>query len=217
MSQIAQLGGEILKQLTVLGRKTADFMLPGLSEGQIRQKTAELPFRLPHSAVELYMWSEGLDPKAGLGTEFFPGYGMDSLTDMLGSYNTLSKAPEYPRFHAGKLRWFPLFRSGGTDFYGILWGKKETADGQIVYDDNEGSHRDNLTPPVTKFNSLEAMLKSLLRAYQTGVYHIEEGRLVGGTPIYYDSGERKGQRKSTDYSRFRAIARELNPGLKAWQ
>ena len=42
-----------------------------------------------------------------------------SVDEALEFYRDLSAATDFPRFRVGELHWFPLFRSAGTDFYGI--------------------------------------------------------------------------------------------------
>jgi hypothetical protein len=214
MSNIPSLCDEILKHLTALGRKTANSLLPGLPESKIGPLTAGLPFVLPYSVVELYKWSEGLRPQSGVGNEFFPGFGMDSLSKMIEIYNELSHAPDFPCFRCGDTQWFPIFRSGGTDFYGVRCRDVATVDGEVVYDDNEGEHRDCVTPPPVEFISLEAMLKTLLRAYETGVYYVnEQGQLAVGVCSYNEQG----QLADVDLSKFEEVARQFNPGLKRWE
>lgn len=214
MSSIPSLCDEILKHLTALGRQTARSMLPGLTEPEIRHWTAHLPFVLPDSVVELYKWSAGLRPRSGVGNEFFPGFGMDSLPEMIGMYDELSGAPDFPRFHCGEMHWFPIFRSGGTDFYGVRCAKSVRVDGEVVYDDNEGEHRDGITPPPLEFIGLEAMLKTLLRAYETGVYYVNDrGQLKVGTASY----NKEGQLIDVDMSRFKEVARQFNPTLTRWE
>lgn len=218
MTQIGELCSQIVKHLTRLGLQTESNMLPGLSEKKFRELTAGLPFVFPRSVVDLYQWSEGLQPRSGIGNGFFPGYGMDSLPEMLEMYRELSTASDYPRFRSSGLQWFPIFRSGGTDFYGVCCTNSTTDDGEVVDDDNEGEHRDCVTPPEVQFVSLEAMLRTLLRCYETGVYFVDEqGRLTVGVKTYFDDGPLKGCLKNVNLSRFKEVARQFNPDLKCWQ
>ena len=217
MFVIRDLCDQIVKHLTKLGFQTERNMLPGVSEEKIGEVTAGLPFVLPRSVIDLYNWSEGLQSQAGIGNDFFPGYGMESLPEMVEMYRELRNAPDYPRFRVGDRQWFPVFRSGGTDFYGVCCSSAPTVDGEVVNDDNEGEHRDCVTPPVVEFVSLEAMLRTLLRCYETGVYYVDEhGRLEVGIATYFDDGPLKGCLKDVDLSRFKEVARQFNPGLKCW-
>jgi hypothetical protein len=210
MSEIPKLCDKIMSQLTKLGLHTAENMLPGLTEDRIRQLTSSLPFQLPRTAIELYQWSEGLGPEAGEGTDFFPGYGMEPLSEMIATYNELSTADDYPRFRSGQLQWFPLFQSGGTDYYAICCTESATADGQIVDDDNEGPHRNGVTLPDVKFLGLESMLRTLLECFETGVYFVNDaGQLDVGTCTY----DKKGRLVDVDLSACKEVARKYNPGL----
>ncbi len=215
MSQIGDLCDQILKHLTRLGLHTERNMLPGLSEKKVRELTAGLPFVLPRSVIDLYGWSEGLQPRAGIRNDFLPGYGMEALPEMVEMYRELSPASDFPRFRARDRQWFPVFRSGGTDFYGVCCSNAPTTDGEVVNDNNEGEHRDCVTQPVVEYVSLEAMLRTLLRCYETGVYFVaEHGGLEVGIATYFDDGPLKGCLKDVDLSRFRDVARQFNPGLK---
>ena len=191
MPQIQALCEKIFQHLSRLELQTPTDLLPGLTDEQIRIVAGGLPFVLPRSVIEFYEWSQG--PRAGVGVEFFPGYGLESLPYMVEMYHELSNAPDFPRFRVGEMQWFPIFRSSGTDFYGVRCAVTATEDGPVVNDDNEGEHRDCVTPPVVEFVSLEAMLRILLRCYETGVYYIDEhGRLEVGTATYFDQGPLKG-------------------------
>jgi hypothetical protein len=214
MSNISSLCDAIVTNLTRLGIPAAEDLLPGASEERIREFTAGLPFVLPRSVIELYKWSEG----STVGTELFPGFGMESLPLMIDMYNELSNASDFPRFRCGDIRWFPIFRSSGTDFYGVRCRDLVTDDGEVVNDDNEGEHRDCITPPRVEFISLEAMFQTLLRAYETGVYYVDEtGSLTYGVATYFDDGPFKGSLKDVDISRFKEVARQFNPGLSCWE
>ena len=66
---------------------------------------------------------------------------------------------------------FPVFQSGGTDFYGVCCNKAEAPDGEIIDDFNERK-------PAVKFLGLEKMLLTILRCYEQGVYYVNgDGRL----------------------------------------
>jgi hypothetical protein len=148
---------------------------------------------LPRSVIELYKWSEGLQPSAGIGTDFFPGFGMDSLPEMIATYQELSNATDFPRFGDGDKQWFPILRSGSTDFYGVCCANKPVPDGEVMDDDNE-------LGAVVGFVSVEAMLRTLLRSYETGVYFVNEKGYLG-----------------VSRARFKEVARQFNPGVKRWE
>ena len=207
MSKIVSLCDEILKNLTRLGIPTAGTMLSGLSEDKIRQCSAGLPFVLPDSVIALYQWSEG----SRVGGEFFPGFWMESLSDMIRIHDELSNHPDFRRFRCGDIRWFPIFRSSGADFYGVRCQNVRTLDGEIFSDDNEGEHRLGMIPPPVEFVSLEAMLQTLLCAYDTGVYFVNN---EGDLDVGECTCDEQGNLVSVDMSKFNEVARQFNPGLK---
>lgn len=214
MSDIASLCNSIMAHLASFGRTTASSMLPGLSDKEIAKLVGNLPFSLPRSAVELYRWSGGLDPQSDMANEFFPGFEMSSLEEMVAFCTEVNASTDFPRFAATGSHWFPLFRSSGVDFYCILCGDHEEADREIVFDDNEGLHRgDNSLPPV-EFSNLNAMLRTINRAYEQGAYYIDSnGALRVGKCTY----EPNGQLADVDTSEFDMIARTENPGVARWQ
>jgi len=107
---------------------------------------------------------------------------------MVAMYNELSGDSDYPRFREGNRRWFPVFQSSSTDFFGVCCGN-----GEVMHDDNE-------LGTGVEFVSLEAMLRTLLRGYGTDVYFVnDQGRL------------------RVNRAAFKELARHLDPGLKRWQ
>lgn len=212
MSEVASLCTAILRQLDRLEWSTSKNMLPGLSKQRIQELTAGLPFKLPASLIELYEWSEGVSPESGEGNEFIPGYGIDTLSEMVETYRELSADDEYPRFHASGQFWFPFLRSGGTDYYAVDCADIEAEDAAVVFDDNEGPHRSPPARPETAFVSLEAMLRTVLRAYERGAYFVEDGRLEVGLATF----DKNGRLVDVDMSQFDEIARAENPGVSRY-
>ena len=200
MTNIKTLCNEILAQLSSLGRAASSTMLPGLSETAIGQLTSGLPFSLPQPAIELYKWSEGANPLSTIGPEFFPGFGMDPLSEMVAMYCELSIASDFPRFQNSTMSWFPLFRSEGTDFYGIRFDDASDQSHPILYDDSEAA-------PFIRFVSLEALLETILLCYQSGAYYVNaQNVILMGVPIYSPAGELV----RVDASKYLAIEASTN-------
>lgn len=203
MLKIAGLCDEILEQLTVLGLTTAKAMLPGLSRDEVLHRTRDLPFVLPESAVQLYMWSEGVGAARGLDVELFPYNALEKLSNSVSMFEQLSRAPDFPRFRRDDKTWFPLFQSSGTDFFGITCNSDGADDAEIIDDYNVGE-------PRVAFIGLEAMLKTILDCYKSKVYSVgENGNLVVGEI----EENALGQIVNVDMTRFNQIARRHNPGL----
>ncbi len=212
MPNIPELFDEILQRFTAIGLKTAETMLPGLTEVEIHRLTKDLPFVLPRSAIELYKCSEGEGSNADSG--LLPYYSMLPLSEMLKTYHELSNASDYPRFKCGDTQWFPMFDDGCCDYYGIRCGQGPSEDGPILYDDNEGDHRDCVTLPKPHFNNLESMLRTILRCIETGVYFVNEKGLLDEYSVctYNDQG----QLIDVDNSKLMSVVHECNPGIGPW-
>ncbi len=213
MSQVVSLCTEIASRLGQLGLRTPQNLLPGLSKAQIAKLTRGLPFELPKDIFELYQWSEGTNLECGVGNDFFPGFRFEPLTAMVRAYDDLSHADEFPRFHSGDLNWFPVFKSGGMDFYGIVCKGPPHAIGSIVLDDNEGEHRDLIHLPTVEFQNIVAMLRTILASLVHNVFFVaDNGQLSVGTTLYNEAG----RLVDVDLSKYKEIGRRYNPNLPVW-
>ena len=202
-SQIESLCNEILTHLTALGRPVVSLLQPGLAESDIDCLVGGLPFVLPLSVVDMYKWRNGT--RNAVGMDFFPGYGFVPLSQAVEYYHALIGSSTWTD------HWFPVFRSGGADFFAVCCSDSASEDGQVVHDLNE-------IGAEAEFVSLEAMLRTLLRAYETEVYYVDEdGGLTFGVETYFQDGPFKGSLEHVDTSRFKEVARKFNPGLKCWQ
>lgn len=62
MSAIAAGMERVVEAITKTGYPMNDSLGPGLSEHEIRSRTAALPFDLPKEIIELYQWRNGQSP-----------------------------------------------------------------------------------------------------------------------------------------------------------
>lgn len=210
MPEVQDLCNKIVEQQRKLGMKTPDFLLPGMSIGAYESRVKSLPFHLPESAKEMYLWSEGLHPSRGVGTSFCPYYGFESLSVSVEMYLLLSSQQDFPRFANETHRWFPMFHGGSTDFLGIVTAESKVGDGE-VYDD---MHDDS---PEVAYLNLESMLRTVLAAFEQGIYYIDSyGSLNVGKHILHEDGPLQGHLMSVDLSAFKELARKYNPGVPAW-
>lgn len=108
-----------------------------------------------------------------------------SLEESIQTYQELRKTSTWNQC------WFPIFASGGGDFYAMNLASE--AQGHIlgfyVYEED----------PQVEYQSLESMLQTFKECYKQGIiFRNEQGYL----DMYY--------RKHAE------IAHELNPDLKIW-
>ncbi len=197
-THIADLCDQIVSRLHALGRPTDDLFLAGLTSEEICEATVIFPFMLPDSVLALYEWRNGTI-RSGRDSDFFPGWRFVSLTEAMERYSVLYD----PIDNLWSDRWFPLFSSPDISTYGVACKDVSRDDGEVVaYEYTLGAD--------VEFESLEAMLETILKAYETGVYYLDEkGQLEVGEPTYDDQGHLVG----VDMSRFNDIAKRFNPHL----
>ena len=201
MSQIADLCDQIVERLSALGSPIAKLLQPGITESLIQEIQASLPFVFPDAAVEMYKWRNGTEPVEG--STLFPGWGFDTIAESVERYKILAT----PNDGIWNDHWFPLFSSSDISSIGIVCDDQPSADGEIVtYEYMLGDE--------VEFESLEAMLKTVLKAFDTGVYYLDDqGLLEVGESTYDDQG----RLINVDMSKFNEIARHFNPGLKRYE
>jgi hypothetical protein len=188
MSQIAQLCDKIAGHLTKVGSPIADLLHPGVSEAQIQRIETTLPFTFPISIVEMYKWRNGTDRT--LGSESFPWWTFDQIDLSVESYHELTRSIPDDSWND---HWFPMFSTSDVSCYGIQCSDENAIDGPIV-------HFEYLTGTNDEFVNLEAMLRTILIAYETHVIFMSEDSDI-----------------DVDDIGFAEIARNLNPGIKRWE
>ncbi len=114
----------------------------------------------------------------------FPGYYWLPLDEAFETYTAINKSPQW------REDWFPIFASGGGDFYAVVCSDREGAFGSVVgFILGEAEQ-------MIEFPTLSAMLETVARSFEQGAFHIEAGHL------------------QPDYSAFRIIAEKVSPGFK---
>jgi hypothetical protein len=185
MSTIADLCEKIVGQLTAMGSPVANFLHPGLSNQDIQGVQASLPFVFPISVVEMYKWRNGtaLVP----GSTFFPWWVFDTIAESVERYNVLSA----PRDELWNDHWFPIFSASDVSSIGICCKNSPKEDGEIYcFEYSLGTQ--------IEFITLEAMLRTILAAYETGAIFLTSGGL------------------EQDDDAFARLARQFNPGIQRW-
>ncbi|WP_368387483.1 SMI1/KNR4 family protein [Streptococcus australis] len=188
MGNITQLLDEIEKCLQQLHHSCLDHLNPGLSFQKIQELFEEMPLQPTQDLRALYTWRNGSEDSEGITLgelAFFPGFYLMSLEESIQTYLELRETDAW-----GK-SWFPIFASGGGDFYAMNLAPE--AQGQILgfYVFEEEAQ--------VEYRSLKSMLATLKACYEQGIiFRNEQGCL----DMYY--------RKHAE------IAHDINPEVKLW-
>ena len=188
MEMIPQLLNEIEKCFQQLDHSCLDHLNPGISSQQIQELFEEIPLQSTQDLRALYTWRNGSKDCEGITLgelAFFPGFYLMSLEESIQTYQELRKTSTWNQC------WFPIFASGGGDFYAMILAPE--AQGHIlgfyVYEEE----------PQVEYQSLESMLQTFKVCYkQAIVFRNEQGYL------------------DMDYRKHAEIAHEINPDLKIW-
>ena len=189
METITQLLNEIEKSLQQLDHPCVDHLNPGLSSQKIQELFEEIPLQPNQDLHALYAWRNGSKDSEGvtLGElAFFPGFYLMSLEESIQTYMELRARDIWNKF------WFPIFASGGGDFYAMILAPE--AQGQILgfYVFEEEAQ--------VEYRSLKSMLTTFKVCYDQGIiFRNEQGYL------------------DMDYRKHAEVAYEINPDVKIWQ
>ena len=188
METITQLLNEIEKCLQQLDHSCLDHLNPGLSSQQIQELFEEIPLQPNQDLRALYTWRNGSKDCEGITLgelAFFPGFYLMSLEESIQTYMELRARNGWDK------SWFPIFASGGGDFYAMNLAPE--AQGQILgfyVFEEEGQ---------VEYRSLKSMLATLKVCYEQGIiFRNEQGYL------------------DMDYRKHAEIAHDINPDLKIW-
>ena len=188
MEMITQLLNEIEKCLQKLDHSCVDHLNPGISSQQIQELFEKIPLQPTQDLRALYTWRNGSKDCEGITLgelAFFPGFYLMSLEESIQTYLELRATDAW-----GK-SWFPIFASGGGDFYAMNLAPE--AQGQILgfyVFEEEGQ---------VEYRSLKSMLATLKACYEQGIiFRNEQGYL------------------DMDYRKHAEIAHDINPDLKIW-
>ena len=188
MGNITQLLDEIEKCLQQLNHPCVDHLNPGITSLKIQELFEEIPLQPNQDLRALYIWRNGTKDSEGITLgelAFFPGFYLMSLEESIQTYMELGARDVWNKF------WFPIFASGGGDFYAM--NLPPEAQGQIlgfyVFEED----------PQIEYLSLKSMLTTLKACYEQGIiFRNEQGYL------------------DMDYRKHAEIAHEINPDVKMW-
>ena len=188
MEMLSQLLNEIEKSLQQLDHSCVDHLNPGISSQQIQELFEEIPLQPTQDLRALYTWRNGSEDSEGITLgelAFFPGFYLMSLEESIQTYLELRERNGWDKF------WFPIFASGGGDFYAMNLAPE--SQGQILgfYVFEEEAQ--------VEYRSLKSMLATLKVCYEQGIiFRNEQGYL------------------DMDYREHAEIAHDINPDLKIW-
>ena len=188
MEMITQLLNEIEKCLQKLDHSCVDHLNPGISSQQIQELFEKIPLQPTQDLRALYTWRNGSKDCEGITLgelAFFPGFYLMSLEGSIQTYLELRARDAWDK------SWFPIFASGGGDFYAMNLAPE--AQGQIlgIYVFEEEAE--------VEYRSLKSMLATLKACYEQGIiFRNEQGYL------------------DMDYRKHAEIAHDINPDLKIW-
>lgn len=188
MEMITQLLNEIEKCLQKLDHSCVDHLNPGISSQQIQELFEKIPLQPTQDLRALYTWRNGSKDCEGITLgelAFFPGFYLMSLEESIQTYLELRARDAWDK------SWFPIFASGGGDFYAMNLAPE--AQGQIlgIYVFEEEAE--------VEYRSLKSMLATLNACYEQGIiFRNEQGYL------------------DMDYRKHAEIAHDINPDLKIW-
>ena len=189
METITQLLNEIEKSLQQLDHSCVEHLNPGLTSQKIQELFEEIPLQLNQDLHALYTWRNGSKDSDGITLgelAFFPGFYLMSLEESIQTYLELRARDVWNKF------WFPIFASGGGDFYAMNLAPESQGQihGVYVYEEE----------PQVEYRSLKSMLTTFKVCYEQGViFRNKQGCL----DMYY--------RKHAE------IAHDINPEVKIWQ
>ena len=188
METIIQLLNEIEKYLQQLDHPCVDHLNPGLSSQKIQELFEEIPLQPNQDLHALYTWRNGSKDSEGITLgelAFFPGFYLMSLEESIQTYMELRARDVWNKF------WFPIFASGGGDFYAMNLSPE--AKGKILgfYVFEEETQ--------VEYLSLKSMLTTFKVCYEQGIiFRNEQGYL------------------DMDYRKHAEVAHEINPDVKIW-
>ena len=188
MGNISQLLNEIEKSLQQLDYPCVDHLNSGLSSQKTQELFEEIPLQPTQDLRALYTWRNGSKDSEGITLgelAFFPGFYLMSLEESIQTYQKLRKTSTWNQ------SWFPIFASGGGDFYAMNLAPESQGQihGVYVYEEE----------PQVEYRSLKSMLTTFKVCYEQGViFRNEQGYL------------------EMDYRKHAEIAHEMNPDVKMW-
>ena len=163
----------------------ANKLLPGLTEEEIEELTADLPFRLPQEVLWLYQWRGGVDLLAG---DFMWYHRWMTLEAAIDEYRSLRRTV----YMGWKRSWFPLFETQ-EEYYFVKCGATAVEAAPVYFFFNED-------PEVSvAYINLRTLAETVAACYERGVVEVVDAA----------EGFTEG-----DAAAIARVHREFNPGVE---
>jgi len=169
---IGQLCEELLLELERAKSPVLSYLQPGISKKDVDNilEMTDIDISFPQEVYALYGWKNGISDEDADTRSI----GELSLFT-LGIFVSLNLAVEdYLGRAIHKSYWakglFPLFGSGGGDYYLIDTNKRSAHRGMILYYSPSNPY---FRGTVSIFDSLDSCLSSILECYRTKAYYFE--------------------------------------------
>ncbi len=172
-THLSTLLNQLSKELERIKSPLIDFFQPGIARRDIDEKLKKegVALQMPAEVFDLYKWRNGLKEEI-LDSKAIGEISLFSL----GIFSSLAAAiKSYQHYAIQNKYWdegmFPLWESGGGDFYLIDCNKKSKTYRRIMF----FSHIDPIVSDgvKSKFDSIETLIQSILECYQRGIYRYD--------------------------------------------
>ncbi len=183
---------ECVAHLSRLKHPVVSRLQPGLTDAEVAQIEATLPFTLTQELRVVYRWRNGIPVEEGdilASLWFFPGFYLPSLQYARQTFEERKLAKQWRR------GWFPLFEDGAGDFYIVPCAPKKSVDKAPVIGFIHGEPEQ-----LVEYLDVTTMMETLAACYAQGAFFVNSD---GVLDIDDDAQAR--------------IARRLNPGVAEWQ
>ena len=169
MSEISNLGDEILAHLERLGRNLEIIVSPPLKTEKIRQEQYSRGIVFPDEIIDLYSWRNGYvgNQENVLGDfQFFPGFLLIPFGKALEEFDIYSKDERWNR------SWFPVFENQGGDFYVVICDPNSEDFGAVV------GFILGQPDQLVEYESLTALFKTINLCYQRSAFFVRDDGFI---------------------------------------
>lgn len=181
MSALTEALDRILNWLQHHRPSDVSLLQPGLSEAEIEEIVADLPWRLPNDIRQLYQWKNGTRI-AGEYWEFawtFEVWAFYPLQIVVDGYRDRMKYYEYEPWH-------PSYGFDSPEVLSIFFSVEPTDTGYVIVDDRTQeaspvvfqSCKAGACSPIIKYASLTNMILTIAESYKTAYCANAQGYLI---------------------------------------